>query len=244
MKKISIVVGMSLALGVTFTASTAVANPGFHAHGTVGRFSAGHSFSQGHAFQTRGFATPRFHAGGTFNGGRGFPQVQPFHRHGFGQHPFFPRRFVPFAVIAPPFFAYSSPSIFDTPYYDAVDQPAPVYSAPAYSAPAYAPPAPPPMPRVVEFPTGRYELRGDGVTAPYMWVWIPNPPPAPPMTPPGSMAPPPPPSAAATPPDAPTPVRRTEVYRWVDEQGVVHMTDRLDRVPQQYQREAKSPKIF
>src|SRR2546427_5342754 len=37
-------------------------------------------------------------------------------------------------------------------------------------------PAPPPMPSVVEYPHGRYELRGDGVTAPYAWVWIPNPP--------------------------------------------------------------------
>jgi hypothetical protein len=43
--------------------------------------------------------------------------------------------------------------------------------------------------RVVSYPEGRYELRGDGtVTSPYYWVWIPagaasvpNPPPLPRM---------------------------------------------------------------
>jgi hypothetical protein len=28
--------------------------------------------------------------------------------------------------------------------------------------------------RVVQYPHGRYELRGDGVSVPYAWVWIPN----------------------------------------------------------------------
>ncbi len=70
--------------------------------------------------------------------------------------------------------------------------PRPVYSAPVYVA---APPqviyAPPPQlmvvqppapapPTVIQYPHGRYELRGDGVTTAYQWVWIPNPPPAPP----------------------------------------------------------------
>jgi methyl coenzyme M reductase subunit C len=46
--------------------------------------------------------------------------------------------------------------------------------------------APAPGDRVVTYPEGRYELRGDGTTAsPYFWVWIPagatppNPPPLP-----------------------------------------------------------------
>jgi hypothetical protein len=72
---------------------------------------------------------------------------------------------------------------------------------PAYAAPAYygasvvysAPPTvvvqrPAPAPaysRVVQYPHGRYELRGDGVYTAYQWVWIPNaPPPPPPPAPP------------------------------------------------------------
>lgn len=48
-----------------------------------------------------------------------------------------------------------------------------------------------PNDRVVTYPEGRYELRGDGTTSsPYYWVWIPNgsnpvnapPPPARPQT--------------------------------------------------------------
>lgn len=47
-----------------------------------------------------------------------------------------------------------------------------------------------PMPTVVLYPHGRYELRGDGVTTPYHWVWIPNPPPPPPpVAPPSSKTP-------------------------------------------------------
>ncbi len=34
--------------------------------------------------------------------------------------------------------------------------------------------------RVVTYPEGRYELRGDGTTpSPYYWIWIPTPPPPP-----------------------------------------------------------------
>ncbi len=40
-----------------------------------------------------------------------------------------------------------------------------------------------PTPTVIQYPHGRYELRGDGVTTPYQWVWIPNPPPPPPPPP-------------------------------------------------------------
>jgi hypothetical protein len=78
-----------------------------------------------------------------------------------------------------------------------------------------------PMPNVVEFPNGRYELRGDGMTTPYTWVWIPNPPPPPPSAPPTA-----PPSSSG-----PSPSRQTVIYRWTDEQGVVHWTDNLDAVP-------------
>lgn len=75
--------------------------------------------------------------------------------------------------------------------------PRPVYAVPVVTAPpvVYAPyptvytlpapvvataPPPAPMPTVVQYPHGRYELRGDGLTVPYQWVWIPNPPPPPP----------------------------------------------------------------
>jgi Domain of unknown function (DUF4124) len=85
----------------------------------------------------------------------------------------------------------------------------------------------------VEFPTGRYELRGDGVTSPYQWVWIPNPPSAPPPDP---VAPPP------TPTLAPQPVtpRRSPmtVYRWTDDDGVTTLTDNLDLVPTRYRAQA------
>ncbi len=65
-----------------------------------------------------------------------------------------------------------------------------VYTTPViYAAPTavvtVAPP-PPPMPTVVQYPHGRYELRGDGTTTQYHWVWIPNPPPPPPAAAPPS----------------------------------------------------------
>ena len=48
-----------------------------------------------------------------------------------------------------------------------------------------APPPPPPShPTVVQYPHGRYELRGDGIHTAYQWVWIPNAPPPPPAAPP------------------------------------------------------------
>ena len=72
----------------------------------------------------------------------------------------------------------------------------PAYYYPSYPTAAYPPPtsytAPSPvpvptMPAVIYYPHGRYELRGDGVTTAYSWVWIPNsPPPPPPPSLPGS----------------------------------------------------------
>lgn len=91
----------------------------------------------------------------------------------------------------------------------------PVYAAPVayppypvvYPPVTYAPypvgsPPPPPTPTVIQYPHGRYELRGDGVALPYYWVWIPTPPPPPaPPPPPGSSVPrAPAPSSAAPPP--------------------------------------------
>ena len=121
-------------------------------------------------------------------------------------------------------FFYAPPSVVYHTYYT----PPPVYHAPpvVYQAPpVHAAPA---MPRVIEYPTGRYELRGDGVAIPYEWAWIPNPPPAPPPP----VEPP-----AVTPPSAPTPVTTSasrEAFRWTDDNGVSTWTDRLDSVPERY----------
>lgn len=102
-------------------------------------------------------------------------------------------------------------------YYD------PAYAVPpvAYVAPPIppAPAAPPPEREVVEHSDGRYELRGDGISVPYRWVWIPNPPPAPPTT-------------AASKPDV-------RLYGWTDEHGMLHVTDRLDRIPERHREQAK-----
>ena len=63
-------------------------------------------------------------------------------------------------------------------------------TVPAASPPATVVVAPTTNDRVVTYPEGRYELRGDGTTmAPYYWVWVP---------------------AGATPTNTPPPPRRPE----------------------------------
>lgn len=120
---------------------------------------------------------------------------------------------VPRVVVAPPAVyaapvyqappvAYAPAPVYSAPAYSppppAYAPPPPAYAPPppAYAPPpaAYAPPpayaqpvsvAPPPArQQVVQYSTGRYVLRGDGVVAPYRWVWIPNPPAGPPPVPP------------------------------------------------------------
>ena len=87
---------------------------------------------------------------------------------------------VPRVVVAPP-------AVYAAPVYQAPPPvayaPAPLYSAPVYAQPASVPPAPARQ-QVVQYSTGRYVLQGDGVVAPYKWVWIPNPPAGPPPHPP------------------------------------------------------------
>ncbi|MBI1734676.1 MAG: hypothetical protein HYR51_05820 [Candidatus Rokubacteria bacterium] len=162
------------------------------------------------------------HSGGGFRGHGHFGRGRHFH--GF-------RHFTGVIVLAPPV-VYSAPAV-------GYASPPPVVYAPPvyYSAPMYVPPpapAPPPAPRVVEYATGRYELRGDGVTTPYTWVWIPNPPPPPPPPPPAA-----PPVEAPGSGAAPPRVGNTQLYRWVDSDGVAHWTDRLDAVPERHRRDAK-----
>jgi len=90
--------------------------------------------------------------------------------------------------------AYATPVYAPAPVYG---YPGPVVyaSAPAYSSLAVPPSRPAavqPARAVVRYPHGRWELRGDGVTVAYQWVWIPAPPPDVPPPPAGQPPPPPP----------------------------------------------------
>jgi len=183
-------------------------------------------------------------------GGRAVVTRPGFAHHQFIHRPFvrpFVRPFFPFAIVAaapafgydyayPPTY-YPPPAYYPPPYYDPPSYSPPVSYAPAPSSTvsvAPAPPTAPPAPNVVQFATGRYELRGDGVASPYTWVWIPNPPtsapPAAPTAPPAGE----PGSSSIAPP-----ARVGHLYRWTDAQGVVYWTDRLDAVPEQYRSRAK-----
>lgn len=163
----------------------------------------------------------------------------------------FPRGFAPVAVYAPPVIVdvappglYGGPGYDDPGYYPSPDDSPAGYNQPAAYGPPMgygqstiyaqpvdrtAPPPPPSGPNVVQYPMGRYELRGDGMSTPYTWVWIPNPPPPPP---PG-----PPPAGPFS--GDPSMARRSQLYRWTDDQGVMHLTDRLEGVPPQYRAVAK-----
>jgi hypothetical protein len=113
-------------------------------------------------------------------------------------------------------------------------------SAPVLAqAPAPVPAAPIPMVTVVEYATGRYELRGDGLTTPYVWVWIPNPPPGPPPPEQAPPSAPPAPSGGGVQPDGERSTRVGDLYRWTDEHGVTTWTDRLSRVPERYRSQAQ-----
>jgi hypothetical protein len=81
-------------------------------------------------------------------------------------------------ALAQPFYAPPPPVAYTTP--PAVYAPAPASSA-TYYAPA---PRPPAVRREVVYAHGRHVLLGDGVTAAYQWVWVPNPPVGPPPPPP------------------------------------------------------------
>jgi len=130
--------------------------------------------------------------------------------------------FFPIVASVPATRVYTSALYPSTPV--VYPQPAPV-----------AIPAPLPMPTLIEYPTGWYQLRGDGMTNPYVWVWIPKPPPPPPEAPPAPPAGPPAPgSPPAMPPVQQPSAPRSELYRWTDEQGVVNWTDKLGKIPEQY----------
>jgi hypothetical protein len=163
---------------------------------------------------------------------------RPGFNHGFNHHGFNHHRFHSNSVIfvGPSPFWYSS-TLYSSP--PVVYAPPPVYIAPqfVYQTPppaAYYPSAPsaPPGPRVVEFPTGHYELRGDGVATPYSWVWVPKPPSAPPDAPPVPAAPDAPPVGPSSRPAAPAPSK--PIHRFTDDNGVTVLTDDINKVPDRY----------
>ena len=248
MKKDPIVIGAALALatGVLIAPGSALAqrSGGVAVHGGGRAIASGRVVINGNGRAV------------VAGGGRAVVAQQGFgNRPGFGNHPGFGhhhhpffRPFFPFGVVAAaPTVVYATPyyypppaAYYPPPYYDPpVSYGAPVSYSPSVS---YAPPpngtvSVAPAPNVVQFATGRYELRGDGVSTPYTWVWIPNPPTAPP--PPAPTAPP----AAEPSPNGGSgraPARVGQLYRWTDAQGVVYWTDRLDAVPEQYRSRVKS----
>lgn len=86
-----------------------------------------------------------------------------------------------------------------------------------------------------EHPTGHYELRGDGVATPYVWVRIRNPPPAQLAAPPAS-------------PDEPregaaASATRSRIYRWTDDAGTTFWTDRPESVPELYRSQAQTERV-
>jgi hypothetical protein len=155
---------------------------------------------------------------------------QRFHHRPFGSRVVVVAPFVPFGFYSAATVS-SPPSFYDPP-------PPAMYPAstaygptPAYAAPP-APMSPPPQlqqdldpqQREVVFPTGRYVLRGDGITTPYTWVWIPNPPTAPP---------------GGAQPDSGARDGERAIYAWTDGNGVTTWTDRLSRVPPEYRASAR-----
>jgi len=256
---------LSLALSITLVLPT-VALPAGGGHGGGGGGGHGGGGMGGHGggmMGAHGGFGGGSHGGG-FHGrpsfGHGFRPGRPFN------HAFFNRRFFGFGAFVSPAFwgwpwaSYGWPYGYgygdDSPYYDtrAAYSVPDGYGAygpgvgmntsmpPAYSVNIYNPPAPtaaPPVPAyepspvsmgpapygsgVVEYPGGRYVLRGDGMSAPYAWVWIPNPPGGPPGTPAAEMG----------------PARYGQVYHWIDSEGVMHVTDRWEAVPQLYRQQAK-----
>jgi hypothetical protein len=193
-----------------------------------GGFRGGPGFHGG--FRGGGaFPGPKGHHGGVFTPRRFDPGFHGKFHHPFPRHStsffFFsaPFWYWPPALVSPPPVVYSAPTVYTAPT---------VYvSQPAY--PSQAPVAAEPMPRVVEYATGRYELRGDGIATPYVWVWIPSPPTAPPAgEPEGSEAPP---------ETSEPPANSSKIYRWTDDEGTTFWTDSPDKIPEAHRSRLVEP---
>jgi hypothetical protein len=127
--------------------------------------------------------------------------------------PYAPPSDVPPSITSVAPVTYVSPTVYvSLPIVAPAPAPAPIAGVAAL----------PSTPSVVEYPTGRYELRGDGAGTPYTWVWIPNPPPAPPT------------AAPEVPASTSSPLASSQVYRWTDDQGTEFWTNRLEKVPEPY----------
>ena len=139
----------------------------------------------------------------------------------------------------------SAPGLIGTPSLVVTSPVAPdvVQGTTILYAPLYAPSGVPgagpsfaasaPLPTLVEHPSGWYQLRGDGVTSPYGWVWIPkSPAPPPPSVEPAAPAP-------ARSADSRTRDERGAAYHWTDG-AVTTWTNRLERVPRQFRDQAAS----
>jgi uncharacterized protein DUF4124 len=212
MKRAAVAIALGLVLSAVLPPATVIAGGAGHAPR-----SPGGSRPVG-ALPSRGVVTSGGHHG---HGGH-------IHRHhGRFHHRHFPA-FVPYTFFSyvPPV-AYSAPAVVSPSIVvntsPTVYAPIVVNSGPAPVAAAAPAPAAAPMPTLVEYATGRYELRGDGLSVPYVWVWIPNPPLAPP------------PQVAEEPPArAPSRETSSKVYRWTDEDGTTILTNRPDTVPERY----------
>lgn len=117
----------------------------------------------------------------------------------------------------------------------------PVPAAPVYvPAPAYQPQVylAPPVESEICYTGGCYRIQGDGVSAPFQWVWIPTvpePPPAPPTAPPAAAAAP----GGLAPADSGSPRPMSQLYRWVDDQGVANWTNNREAVPERYRAQLR-----
>ena len=163
------------------------------------------------------------------------PRLRHSNRGDFSRHDGHRHRNNNIIIVPSPVYASPSdyappppPAIYAPPPQIIYMPPAPSYApppsyAPASYAPAVPPPAPaaPPEPRVVEFDTGRYEMRGDGLREPYVWVWVPR-------------APSLPPGVAPRPP--------ATIYRWTDDNGVTTLTDDPNKVPPQFRATEITPR--
>ena len=147
------------------------------------------------------------------------------------QRPFIPSKFGNSVIVVPsPITPYPPPLPYGYGY--GYDQSVGVSPGEMYGQPDGMPIPPPPSgtptQTVIEYPNGRYELRGDGYTSPYMWTWIPKAPPAPPAAPP-----------VAPPVTTRQSTASEDFFSFVDDQGVLHWTDRWDSIPEKYRSKAK-----
>ncbi len=155
-----------ISLALVAMLSLALAAPVYAGRGHGGGFHGG--FHHGGGFHGG------FHHGGGFHGGF----HHGFHRFGCCFGPAFVGGVWLGSAFAYPYYAYP---YYAYPYYSYP------YAYPAYSEPVYQPQTQlsvaPSVQREVCYIGGCYRLRGDGVTVPYQWVWVPAvpaPPPGPP----------------------------------------------------------------